>query len=415
MENKKPRWEVKYEKYLSEEPIKDKIAKMERSARSKIAAIKRKVTEKATALSTEIEELKNQKVTGNFKTKEEYEEAVNAHNKLISDKEKELEDIKNNPVTEQEIEKLKNNKELDGYRNYENNKDKIKNILEYRNSLMEKLEALPKNTAGEIENKKKEFEGRESRIAQYQVEIEDIKQQLKQNLSEGEKQILLLSLKTKMDSMGILQAEQGKTEREIADLEILGKDADEKTESKRDLYERKISKCNIIAANLLKGKGLEDIELRVEPESKTFTSPDGKLAKKIKSAKTKDNSKTQPAVDNKIEPVSEFAQKHPRLAKIGKIFKGIGSKIASWFKEDDEQYKYDPSESKKIMDYAIEYASEDQLLKEIAEKGKAKAFRDRQAEYKKQAANTYAKTYGGKYEMQDGATEKKNEEQEIEL
>ena len=65
MGGNKPRWEIKYEKYLSEEPVKDKIAKLTRSQKTKI-----------TKLSKEIETLKSEKVVGDFKTREEYEKAL---------------------------------------------------------------------------------------------------------------------------------------------------------------------------------------------------------------------------------------------------------------------------------------------------------------------------------------------------
>lgn len=370
MNSKKPKWEVKYEKYLSEEPVSIKIQEMEKNTKDKIEECKKEITK-----------LKNQKVTGNFHTKEEYEKALVAHNEEISKKEKELEEIKDNP-------------DLEKYKNYENNKDKIKNILEYRNTLMTKLETLPKNTVQEVENKKKEMQGRESRITQYEVEIEDIKKQLKTNIPEEDKQILLLALKTKMDSMGILQAEQGKTEREIADLELLGKDSNEKTENKREEYSRKISKCNIIAANLLKGKSLDDIELKVEPEGKKYTKKEKQKTKQIQQQGTK-----------QMQPVSQFEQKHPKLAKIGNFFKGIGNKISGIFKGQGTQNPYDSNVSTQI----IKDAKEDILLKDITVKGKAKAFRDRQAEYKKDAADAYAVKYGGRYETQDGATKKKDE------
>ena len=131
MEEKKPRWEVKYDKYLSEEPISEKIANIEKTTKNNISKIKRSTTTAVKKLQTEIENLKNEKVTGNFKTREEYEQAVASHEALISSKENEITELKNK--SQAEIEDIKNNsdtnKELQGYKNYEKNKDKIKNIF----------------------------------------------------------------------------------------------------------------------------------------------------------------------------------------------------------------------------------------------------------------------------------------------
>ena len=113
MKESKPRWEKKYEEYTSQSA---KYAKMKR----------------------DLKILKEGKVTGDFKTKEEYQEAVDKRAKKIEEYEKEVK----------------------GYENFKKNKEKIQNILEYRNELIEKLEKLPKARNAEetasLNNKKKE-------------------------------------------------------------------------------------------------------------------------------------------------------------------------------------------------------------------------------------------------------------------
>lgn len=426
MEEKKPRWEIKYEKYLSEEPVKDKIAKLTRSQKSKI-----------TKLSKEIEALKAEKVVGDFKTREEYENALEDHRVLIESKNYELEDLKNESEA---------NKELEGYKNFEKNKDKIKNILEYRKSLEKKLSELPKDNLKQIENKRKEQQALEARIKEYQDEIEYMKEVLKQDIPDEKRQIELFTLKTKMDMLGKLQEVQANNDREIIKLEEESKNFDEKSANKKEIYERKIAKCNIIAANLLKGKDIGEIELDVDASGKTYTSPDGKLNKKIERAKKgkvykfdeekgefveqedyeyvegeemEDNKNKMPA------RISDFAQKFPFIAKIGNFFKNMKNKIVEYFKDDDifEDKETRISREKIIDDimkeneknmsqdksYREMISSEDKLLKEIAEKGVEKTFREKLAENRTAEANRLARQHGGRYETQDGATAKKEE------
>jgi len=461
MKESKPRWEKKYEEYTSQ-------------------------SGKYQNMRMYIKALKEGKVTGEFKTKEEYQKAVDARAKQIAEYEK----------------------ELNGYENFKKNKDKIQNILEYRNGLIEKLSKLPKARNEEetenLNNKKKEQETKSQRIAQYQKEIDELRQQLKNELSDSDKQILLLTLKTKMDSMGILQEEQANLSREIAALEEIGKDIDEETQRKTATYERKIAKCNIIAANLLKGKELGEFEIKVIPEDKKLKSSDGKLSEEVEKAryeqeqtvaqenveetaeKLEDSAYNAPEIiddamenaeeDKAIAEVNTFAQKHPRLAQIANFFKTMGSRVANLFKRKDaeeletieaelveennkddlfeeieenvqkqvesekeeasayketsaedleEDMDYDYAEFTEMLRRSIKKGkeqsapkkaeksleeAENEMLKAIAEKGQAKAFREKLAVNKQQSANNYATKYGGVYEKQDRETTVKKDE-----
>jgi len=390
MDEKKPRWEVKFEQYKQEGTKYEEMKK-------------------------HLKALKEGKVKGNFKTKQEYQDFVDEKAKQIAEYEKNIK----------------------GYEDFKKNEQKIQNILEYRNSLQEKLDNLPKDTTEDLINKRKEQAAKAQRIAQYQLEVEDLKQQLKKDLSDGDRQILLLTLKTRMDSMGVLQEEQANLDRELASLEETGKDFNEKIEIKKDAYERKIKKCNIIAKNLLKGKDLGEIELRVEKEGKRFTSPDGKLPEETKKARNEEKySEIEDEVvkeNNALTEVSDFATKYPILARIGNFFKNIGSRVSNLFKRNDladrvEKINNEENDRDKKRDEYIEEIAEnvksrieaqksggieanvedieDELLKKIAEKGVEETFRERLAFNKKEAANNNAKDFGGKYEKQGGATEK---------
>lgn len=353
----KPRWEAKYEKMLNQEPVSEKIAK----------------------LKEEIENTKRNEV-GTFKTKEEYQDALREAKLKLPEQEAQLQD----------------------YENYEKNKTKIANILAYRKELEKELENNP--VAKEIEKNSKILEEQKKRANE---------------------------LMAKMQKSGIDENEHNELQEDLDITQAVIRNLDERNESlktssdnkEKEICERKIAKCNLIAANLLKGKNLEDIQIKIEPSSKTFTE-----AKNNEKANT--NEKAGYLVN-----VSKFAEKHPRLAKIGEFFKNgfssIKNRVSKVFagkgKEKTEQSISDKEmeEVREIIKSAreakkaeIKQLREDQLLSYIAEYGKEdgeKAFRDslrvELEDKKKAAANSYAEKYGGRYENQDGATHKKDDEQ----
>lgn len=353
----KPRWEAKYEKMLNQEPVSEKIAK----------------------LKEEIENTKRNEV-GTFKTKEEYQDALREAKLKLPEQEAQLQD----------------------YENYEKNKTKIANILAYRKELEKELENNP--VAKEIEKNSKILEEQKKRANE---------------------------LMAKMQKSGIDENEHNELQEDLDITQAVIRNLDERNESlktssdnkEKEICERKIAKCNLIAANLLKGKNLEDIQIKIEPSSKTFTE-----AKNNEKANT--NEKAGYLVN-----VSKFAEKHPRLAKIGEFFKNgfssIKNRVSKVFagkgKEKTEQSISDKEmeEVREIIRSAreakkaeIKQLREDQLLSYIAEYGKEdgeKAFRDslrvELEDKKKAAANSYAEKYGGRYENQDGATHKKDDEQ----
>lgn len=368
-------------------------------------------------MKDDIKNLKEGKVTGNFKTKEEYENALNNRKSEIS----------------------KMEKDYQGYENFKNNEDKLNNILEYRKSLEQKLEKLPKDTSSEVAKKQEEKNELETKIAKYQKSIGDMKKTLRGDIDDETKKVTEFAIKTRTEALGELQENLVKKNFDIANLQEEGKDFNEKATSKKELYERRIAKCNLLAANLLKGKAIEDIELRVHEEGKKYTSKDGKLEEKIDIAR-QENEKENVQKGNKenvqendeamaekadieeelknnsteaLTKASKFAQKHPRLAKIGNFFKNIKNKIADVLRDDEAETSKEKSDKneEKLNKEDIEksFKDEDELLKKIAVQGKEKTFKEMVKVNRTKAANEYAKNYGGAYERQDGATEKKTE------
>ena len=293
----KPRWEAKYEKMLNQEPVSEKIAKL----KEEIANIKRGEV-------------------GNFKTKEDYDKAFVEARKELPNKEK----------------------ELANYENYEKNKTKIANILAYRKELEKELENNP--VAKEMEKNSKILEEQKKRANELMAKMQ------KSGIDENEHNEL-------QEDLDITQAViRNLNERD----KILQADPANK---EKEMCERRIAKCNLIAANLLKGKNLEDIKIRIEPSSKKFTKAKTEEEKQVETPEESTKPVEEPvqeenpeeineAVNEAIEAekndkdaeypvnVNEFAERHPRLAKIAGFFKNrfssIKNRIAKLFARNGE-------------------------------------------------------------------------------
>lgn len=468
MNKSKPRWEIKYEEYLSEEPIADKIAKLEENKKMALDNLEK-----------EIEELKSEKVTGDFKTREEYEKAVENHTKLIEDKENELNGKKDGK-----------DEKLEGYKNFEKNKDKIKNIYEYRQGLEAKLEKI-ENSRKELADKKIEFEKNEEILKEQEGRLDKLLEEINGNPKAADIEEKNEDLDITVNVIKNLKNKSNTLQTELKGLEEING----KLEPNADMYERRIAKCNMIAAGLMKGKELGDIELKVDEGR--YTDQTGELGSKIQNYKEIDEvdkakddvvlkfvdaKEDVKDVDDKEikEDEEEIANKEGKedednknLVAVGRIslftriknfFKKIGNKIstkvkeafaedeiddaiekdsddvsegfASHFKDDVEEIKestgkeisgeskggmenHFSDEEKDSTDMNVSDKSKDdienEILKGITNYGE-KTFREKLQEYsqkearkryeesKLNAANEYAEKYGGRYEHQDGAT-----------
>jgi len=380
-----------------------------------------KNADKYRAMKKEIEDLKAGKVTGDFKTKEEYEKALAARKKEISEKE----------ATYKK------------YETFAKNADKIKNVIEYRKDLEEKLSKLESKTENsnnkitENDNKIKQLEAEQQKTEKHIQEQNNLIDKYLEELNNGkgspeDKAEARDNLERTIQAKKLLEDRNNTYSNELKGLkdenqkigEQLKADA-EKNGPQKEKYERRIAKCNLLISNLLKGKSIDDIELRVEEEGKKFTLQDGKLKTEIENEKTSiDDGKSAPSSKTSLAKVSEFSKKHPRLAKIGNFFKNIKDKVVEKIMGEDEleedvekQGKEDKKgkEEKKAKveeDVAKMFEDEDKLLKAIAEKGKEKTFRDMVKVNRTKTANELAKKHGGAYERQDGATAKKDKSED---
>lgn len=412
----KPRWEAKYEKMLNQEPVSEKIAK----------------------LKEKIENTKRNEV-GTFKTKEEYQEALREAKFKLPEQEAQLQD----------------------YENYEKNKEKIKNIYEYRKILESKLAKLPKSQKREIEDKNKELSENNKKTQEISNKVDELLAKINSGkLTSVERAATEVELQNTLQTEKLLKEKSSDLDNEIKKLNIEEKNANlDEVVEKREKYERKIAKCNLIAANLLKGKDLEDIQIKIEPSNKVFkqqktTKKQEQETEKQEKAPKEGELSDPEIIDDEQEnaksnypaKLEDFATRHPRLAKIAEFFKdgynNIKDKVTKLFakkdknevvkgakKEADKESKQeaksktepeidekDMEEVKEMMNKAIKEVrdnkNEDELLKHIANDGHEKTLRDHLKVNKLIAANEYAEKYGGRYEKQDGATHKKDESEQ---
>lgn len=267
------------------------------------------VSEKIAKLKEEIENTKRNEV-GTFKTKEEYQDALREAKFKLPEQEAQLQD----------------------YENYEKNKTKIANILAYRKELEKQLENNP--VVKEIEKNSKILEEQKKRANELMAKMQksgidkseyndlqedlEITQAVIRNLNERDK---------------ILQADPANKEKEMC--------------------ERRIAKCNLIAANLLKGKNLEDIQIKIEPSNKVFkqqktTKKQEQETEKQEKAPKEGELSDPEIIDDEQEnaktnypaKLEDFATRHPRLARIAGFFKNgfssIKNRIARLFARKGE-------------------------------------------------------------------------------
>lgn len=267
------------------------------------------VSEKIAKLKEEIENTKRNEV-GTFKTKEEYQDALREAKLKLPEQEAQLQD----------------------YENYEKNKTKIANILAYRKELEKQLENNP--VVKEIEKNSKILEEQKKRANELMAKMQksgidkseyndlqedlEITQAVIRNLNERDK---------------ILQADPANKEKEMC--------------------ERRIAKCNLIAANLLKGKNLEDIQIKIEPSNKVFkqqktTKKQEQETEKQEKAPKEGELSDPEIIDDEQEnaktnypaKLEDFATRHPRLARIAGFFKNgfssIKNRIARLFARKGE-------------------------------------------------------------------------------
>jgi len=302
----------------------------------------------------------------------------------------------------------------------------IDNVIEYRDKLKEELNQLK----AEIETRKtlaqasEEIQKLGREIDELQEQSQKIAKQLKDPKITDEKRA---ELQAEQDKIGPKMAKAQDTIQENENIlnSNLGRKNEQSELSTDEIKNKvvdtqtKISKCNLVAHNLLNGLNWDLINMKLDNwQDKKFTSKDGKLEENIKRKREEKVNEFMenyaPNLDDETpgrddetsennKPALTFADKHPRLAKIGNFFKGIRDRFTKKEKEDIQSTE--PKEPVKKEESFKEY------IREVAEKGldgiaaEEKAARQKAAKQKLEemrTANRVAEAvkYGPEYAKQ---------------
>ena len=305
------------------------------------------------------------------------------------------------------------------------NVGKVQNIIEYREKLKSILEDIKKENQ-EREALKKANEEREKieeELKGIQEELKSITVQLKDKSLTPEKRAQLEAKKAELKGK-----RDDNTKKYLANQEALKtglsrtgkyKDYDEKDlENLKFETSSKISKCNMVANSLVSGLSWDSIDLKLDnwAKDRKLTPKDEKskdpieAARRAREAKVK-GFKLDPDIDKEFEdepkePKSDkpeheeggkldrtFADKHPRLARIGNFFKGIRDKIMRnekdevhntetkkpVRKEEPEVTEKAKNEGREVVDLGFK-----EYIKVVAEKGYEVADADLEAARKEE-------------------------------
>lgn len=360
-----------------------------------------------------------------------------------------------NDVNSKEYRKLRD--ELNSARKEKQRLEKLKpnlgqiaNIIEYRDDLKKQLNKLKAETKTRedflqatkqqvrLENKIEEYQEKYEEIGK---EIKEVNRKLKEDLSpeekkEQEEKLSKLQAKREKikDEMPKAQDELNKQE-EVLKLglgrktSLSGLSQEEIDEKSFDI-QNKISKCNFVARNLLEGLSWDSIDMNLDNwKDKRFKEKDGRLSKDIEHSKDGTRKDGEEASNEKQEenpenleaelgdnginpelpaPKNTFADRHPRLAKIGRFFKNIFSKsrksnveiekTAEELQDEIRNKQIDEAIDKNNEEKAMQKGTKAQeelsfkeYIKQIAEKGMTEVEKEQREARQKEAREKLAK------------------------
>lgn len=313
-----------------------------------------------------------------------------------------------------ELKEKKSNKTAtrEEYKEYEklskakNNLGKVENVLEYREKLKEDLKDLKQEIEIRRDAVLANLESREleEELAKITEEIIKTEKELKNpEIQEDRKNELLAKreeLYGKRDENNSKYAKaqkalEGEFNRE-GELKDLSK---KEIEDKALLLKTRMSKCNMVAKNLLNGASWDTINLKLDnlDKDKRFTRK--KDEKSVENTKN-ENSNLEKEVsgnaslENKSEELDErdlfsdskseaynknkqlmFEKKHPRLAKIQSWFKKMFGKEEKMLPEPEEKGKSEKIKAASALNKTEESKEQDEdksfreYIKAVAEKG----------------------------------------------
>ena len=339
---------------------------------------------------------------------------------------------------------------LQKYLKVKSNLDKVKNILEYKKKLKNQLNkikqekdkrALFSKSEQEKEKLNKRKEMLESQLKLYESRLEGINKALKEKgLTKERKEELEKSKKECImeidnnNSLYVVNMQEIKKldDQKTEDKNKLSDIPDEVLEKKSMEISTKISKCNMISSNLMKGASWDSIELKLDNwKDRKFTRKvdeknilDYKKEEKLTEEKLTEEKLTEeklteekpteekpteekpteekpteekPTEENKTEEsknkfmmvLSGFAMKHPRLAKLGRSirdgFVGLVQRIKDAGNEEEIIEEEKPAEEKPEQVNEEKTSIDNNFkkyIKDIAENGLKQADQNRLREFR---------------------------------
>lgn len=338
------------------------------------------------------------------------------------EKDQRLEELKNKIVektaTQQEY------KEAKRIEKGKENLEKVESVMK----LQEKIDAEASKVIGtinRINSKNKITEELDKKLVELEEElakIEEEKSKIQEELKTAtgkDKAVLTLKLRETNTKIGennskyqkALQDKLNIQNTKDVEIEKYGQMTMEELDEKQNDLRNKSARCDLVIVNLLKGRNLDDISVQLDNyQNRTFKSDEKLSNRKVrKEEKAKETSpeisdeelteiekgleRETKKIENKarketaLTTESEFAKKHPRLAKIGNWFKNIFSKKEKSGQTVENAPKNEPKVEKNVnKDKAIEdivNANENDFkkyLKDITKNGYDKTIEEKAME-----------------------------------
>lgn len=286
------------------------------------------------------------------------------------------------------------------------NLGKIDNVLEYKEQLKEELKnlELESKLRGNAVEASEETQRLEEELGKITEEIIETENKLKDpELKEHEREALSAKrdeLYARRDDNNAKYAQNQKVlEKSLNRKDELKNLSEEEIKDKETLLKSRISKCNMVAKNLLNGASWDTIDLKLDSWNK-LTNKGEKLSKKENSVNEINRTENNEMEDifssqekeeefkklkAKEEKAAKFAEKHPRLAKIGNWFRKVLKKEKSLpeLAAADDVVKTTENKEEKEIDSDKDFK---EYIKVVAEKGidgvKAEQKANRQQELK---------------------------------
>lgn len=308
--------------------------------------------------------------------------------------------LANKTITKEEYKELEKNKKI------VENVSKIDNIIEYKDKLEGQLKQLKDEEARrkDIEDLGKQEKKLEEELKGLEASRASIERELKnKNISDAERVRLQTKLSDIKEKINQNQTAFSNNQMNFAIIskkqnKLSGIDMDT-LNAKKTSISSKISKCNMICGKLVEGYSWDSIDMKLEQwQDRKLTAKKG-TADKLKQATEvekgenilgKDTTEKENSSQKDLVEVSEFDQKHPRLAKFKNFFKNIGKNIKEYFKQDKEDINSD----EKIVEEKNKNEKDDfrNYIKVVAEKGMNQADKERLESKRKEFKQKIAET-----------------------